>query len=504
MLLDVKKQETIKLSKKKNFLNLNKSIDTILLTDTIISGSYLKHPDNFVYVDISDDSYTAAFLARVYPEANFYHKYLEDVYAERNYAKLGDNVLDNSIHYLYIGNELSFCSDDERMQLYNFIQTKLAPGGYVVMSYEATVGWAEYRVVLDLLKEITINTLDIVNENWLDKVFYELRNLTLKKITALKNKEFLDKILSYLKALPRKHLEKVLLSSDFNTFYSHQIHKLLNVDQGNSFRYVGSLPLAKNYVKLGLDNNQKVFIGETKDLMVASQRQDLILMPFHRVDIWQKNFQDNFEKGNISDFYFGGISTFDSFSSRASVGHLKINFVDVIYNEIRQLSNADFFTLSEVIDKIGHIAKSPQEIVDHLMLLVMGNQVRYTLKRPVLNEKKINISKASSKLKFVHVENKNMFNDVKKFYTEMGVVIHSESALVIPFDQKTSMVIAAWTKVHEKLVPQYCAEIWKELAQESVEISNIQKEFHSILLFFKRHYFGKFLELGLLDQVLVD
>lgn len=504
MLIDVKKQKKIKLSNNGNYLNLNKSIDSILLVDTIVSGEYLKHPNGFVYVDISDDIYTASFLAKAYPKADFYHKYLDDAYVEQNYAKLGDNVLDNSIHYLYIGNELSFCSEVERINLYNFIQNKLAPGGYVVMTYEATVGWAEYRVVLDLLKEITLNAMDLLSENWLEKVFYELSSLTLKKITALKNKEFLDKFLSYLRAVPRKHLEKILLSNEFNTFYPHQIHKLLNSDQESNFRYVGSLPLAKNYAKLGLDTSQKSFVGETKDLMLASQRQDLILMPFHRVDIWQKSYEAELPKGTIADFYFGCISTFDYFSSKVSVGHLKINFIDVIYNEIRQLFNAGFFTLNEVINKIGYIANSSQEIADHLMLLVMGAQVRYTFKKPMLRKREVNIQEPITKLNFLHVENKNMFSDVRKFYTEIGVVIDSESGLIIPFDQKTSMVIAAWTKVHEKLVPQYCAEIWKEFSQENIEITAIQKEFHSIFLFFKRHYFGKFLELGLLDQVLVD
>lgn len=64
----------------------------------------------------------------------------------------------------------------------------------MIIPYEATTGWAEYRVVLDLLKEITFRMVDSITPEWLDRVFYELSVLSLKKITALKNKAFLDKI----------------------------------------------------------------------------------------------------------------------------------------------------------------------------------------------------------------------------------------------------------------------------------------------------------------------
>jgi hypothetical protein len=67
------------------------------------------------------------------------------------------------------------------------------------------------------------------------------------------------------------------------------------------------------------------------------------------------------------------------------------------------------------------------------------------------------------------------------------------------------MVIAALTKLHESFVPHYCAEIWMQSSsQQDGALAQVQKEFKSILIFFKRHYFGKFLELGLIDQVLVD
>ncbi len=109
-----------------------------------------------------------------------------------------------------------------------------------------------------------------------------------------------------------------------------------------------------------------------------------------------------------------------------------------------------------------------------------------------------------TKLKFKDTHNQRIFSEIRRFLHESGIVIQPNSGLMIPFDQKTSMVIAALTKVHESVVPQYCAEIWMEYKQHTADLSAVQKEFKSILIFFKRHYFGKFLELGLVDQVLLD
>lgn len=504
MLLGLKKQETLKIPARKYALNPHQYIESILWVDALTSGAYTKHPEDFIYVDKGSSAYTTSVLSKVYPKACFFHAQPQPLSSLKNLRTFHHtDIHSNSVHYMYIGEELSFFSDIQRDETYKFIQDKLASGGYVVIPYEATSGWAEYRVILDLLKEIKANIKETLTSGWIDKVFYELESLALKKISTFKEKVFLDKLSYYLKSLDEEHLKSILCKEDFQTFYPYQIHKCLNQGTTSSFRFVGSLPLVRNYVKLGLDTHQKEFLGETTDLMMASQRQDLILMPFHRVDIWQKNSDDDGEKATISDFYLGCVSTFEQFPSKITKSHLTLNFMDAIYIHLRKLFNKGFMTIQEIVEHTRHLVRAPQEIVDRLMLLVVGDQVRYTLKNPKASANAVPYQ-ASNKIKFKHLENQEMFSDINRFYTEMGIVIHPESGLLIPFDQKTSMVIAAFTKVHEALVPRYCTEVWATYMGENLDISGAEKEFRSILLFFKRHYLGKFLELGLLDQVLVE
>lgn len=500
----ITKQEPLKIPSKQHGLNSAQFIETILWVDALVSGRYIKHSNSFCYADLGDSNYTTALLAKAYPDATFYHSELGTIAPQKNLSQIPLDIQLKSLHYIYQGDRLSFAGIDERSKIFDFIQRHLAPGGYVVIPYEGTVGWSEYRVVLDLLREITLHIAEPITRDWLDKVFYELSTLSLKKITALKDKSFLNKLLNYLKSLDDGHLEKVLKSSEFNTFYPSQIHEELNKKNSRAFRFVGTLPVIRNYVKLGLDKDQKAFLGNVSDTLMATQRYDLITMPFQRVDIWQKTYDsdDNIQMGTTADFYFGSVSDFDQFASKVQKGYVTLPFQDAIYTEIRRCLNAGFMTIDEIVQATHHLVRAPQETVDRLMLLVAGDQLRYTLNKPKIST--MGVRAKLIKLKFSHGHNQMMFSDIRRFFTENGVIVEPKSNMLIPFDQKTSMVIAALTKVHESLVPIYCAEIWAEHMQDSIELPKVQKEFKSILMFFKQHYFGKFLELGLVDRVLVE
>lgn len=498
----IKKNETITLPKLGQHFNLLQGVDTISWVDALVSGRYVKHTSGFVYVDMSDDAYTTALLAKAYLSSTFYVANVGQKLHQKNLLHLQD-VPDNSVHYLNLGHRLSFATEQERMRLFEFIDAKLAPGGYVIVPYEAKVGWSEYTVVLDLLKELTVHSKEPITSDWLDKVFYHLNDLGAKQIKALKNKDFLNKLLTYLKSLSDEHVMKVLKGEVFHTFYPFEVHRSLNTRASGVLRYVGTLPVFRNYLKLGLDSNQKGFLGDLKDLLMAAQRYDLIATPFFRMDIWQKSCgAESLEMGTTSDFYFGCVSHLEQFASKVQRGFMTLNFVDPIFNEIRKRLNKDFYTLSEIIQHVGHLARSPQEIVDRLMLLVMGDQVRYTLNKPYKSES--DITTKPSKLQFCFRDNREMFSDIRRFLKEGSVVIEPISGLLIPFDQKMSMLISALTKVHEAMAPQYCVDVVSEYLQDYPDKGIIHKEFKSLLIFFKRHYLVKFLELGLVDRVLVE
>lgn len=500
MLGVVKKNEKIRLLKQGRQLNLHQGVDAISWVDALVSGQYVKHPSGFVYADMSDDPFTTSMLGKAYPDSTFYMK--NEGVLEKNVFDLS-LVPDRSVNYMYLGHTLSFATPQEQFNTFAFIDAKLAPGGYVVMPYEAKVGWSEYQVVLDVLKELAVHTTGLITHEWLDKVFYQLNDLGSKHIKALKNNDFLSKLLTYLKSLSDEHLTKVLKGAVFHTFYPYEVHRALNTSASSLFRYVGTLPIFRNYLKLGLDSNQKQFLGDLKDLLMASQRHDLITMPFFRMDIWQKNFDaDSLEQGTNHDFYFGCVSHFDQFASKVQRGFMTLNFVDPVFNAIRKLLNNEFFTLHEIIKHIGHLTRSPQEVVDRVMLLVMGDQVRYTLKKP--NALSGDTPNKPSKLHFCSVVNQEMFADIRRFLHEGSVVIEPVSGVLIPFDQKMSMIISAMTKVHESMVPQYCADVVSEHLQDQPDKGMIHKEFKSLLIFFKNHYLVKFLELGLVDRVLVE
>lgn len=302
-----------------------------------------------------------------------------------------------------------------------------------------------------------------------------------------------------MESLASDYLHQVLTGSEFHTFYPYQVHQALN-DSEAHFRFVGSLPILRNYVKLGLDSAQKEFIADPTDTMMASQRQDLILMPFNRIDIWQKmGVEAAPSKGTLSDFYLGCVATTETFPSHASKGYLKLNFSDPVYSHLKNRLNQSFLTLDEIVQETQHLNRPPQEVVDRLMLLVMADQVRYCLRQPTQKPLSPQIHLKGFKVNFCHHDNQQMFSDVGRFCHELGVIIHPESGMVIPFDQKTSMVMAALTKVHESLAPQYCAEVWAEHTHEKGDIAEATKEFRSVYLFFKRHYVRKLIELGIIE-----
>lgn len=142
MLLGLKKQEIITLSKCTHHLNAHQLIEPILWVDALVSGNYTKHSNAFTYVDLSNDLYTTKMLAKIYPEARFYHKLCME--SDKNlHPLINDRINENSVDYLYLGRALSISSAAQQGSIVQFVQQKLSQGGYVIIPYEATVGWSE-------------------------------------------------------------------------------------------------------------------------------------------------------------------------------------------------------------------------------------------------------------------------------------------------------------------------------------------------------------------------
>lgn len=250
-----------------------------------------------------------------------------------------------------------------------------------------------------------------------------------------------------------------------------------------------------------MSNAQKEFIGSADMSIVGAQRQDLVLMPLHRVDIWQRPADGHKERGELSDFYLGCLSDFDHFAPEVKAGHLKLKFSDAIYARLREACGQGFQTLEAIISQIIPFAKSSQEVANRLMLLVMGGQLSYTRTPPKFSQSEH--TDEIGKIRFLHAGNAARFANVEAFVHTTGSIAIDGCGMVIPFDQKTSAVMAALTKVHESMVAEYCADIWVR-ADTSLDMDALVKEFKFVLGFFRRHYLGKFLAMGIVDRVLVD
>ncbi len=501
MLFGLKKKPVFATKVKGVAFDPSQLIEPILWVDGVVSGGYQAPPSSAVYVNLSDEEKTTGCLSEMYPEWEFYAQKLQNG-GRKNLRLISALQPSQQVHYIYLGNKISFLAPREREVALEFVHKHLAPGGYVVVGYEAEAGWSQYKVVIDLIRELTLEQEEPIDLAWLDKVFFELYKLAELKISVFQNKKFLERLLNYLKSLPYDHLEKILKSKHFHTFYPNGVHKLLLGAHKEGLNFVGSLPISRNYLHLGLTSEQKQFLGSSEMSVMGAQRQDLILMPLHRMDIWKKPVEKINRQERLSNFYLGCISDFEYFPSNVQCGHLKINFSDAIYTKLREICGDGFKSINQIVNSAKTFAPSLQEIADRLMMLVMSGQVAYTRTPPVVKQTRGALNKIG-KLRFVHAENTARFSNIRSFITNIGVVVVPGKGMAIPFDQKTSAVMVALTKVHESFVPQYCAEAWKDY-DDSLDLEVIKQEFKSVLRFFKCHYLGKFLALGLLDQVLVE
>lgn len=501
VLLQLEKQDNLKSLKSVKYLKKYQLIENILWVSLITQGRSACLPEGFTYVSFSESVYTTNLLAQVHPKATFFinaPKHASESLNVKTFTQLEDINL--PIHVAYIDN-VSLLSPIEWLNIKNYLLGALAPGGCIVLGYESKIGWGEYNVVFDLIKlELAASNTGAITRKDLDSVFYYLQQLAEKNITLFANKVKLNRLFQHLKSVSVDDLNKLLFSPHLNTYYAHDMFQ-----PQHDVKYVGEMPMVNNYLHLGLTQEQKAFVGSyTENSLTAVERRDLITLPFLKMDVWSKCESDQpYKTMCAEDVYFGVYSIADRFPESVKIGNISFNFQGEAFTVLRAIFNAHgFLKISAILEKVSHLGLPAQIVVNQLMILVATEQLKVSFfpsKTRAYEEANVK----EYKLKFKHVMNQNMFSDMYKFFNESGVVIDPETHLVIPFDQRMCMVMAALTKVSVSFVAQYCAEAWCKKYEEDVKIQSITAEFKSILLRFKKHYFVKFLELNLIDQVLV-
>lgn len=492
------------LSKQLSSVELNpyQLLEHIFWVNLITQNGFYSLPEDFVYVDFSNNHYTINLMAKLYPNATFYVKGPTQHTKPSNVRCFNDvSEINIAIHFVYFEN-ISTLSASDWVSLKDQLLPLLVNNGHIVVGHENKIGWDGFSALLDLIKlEFTALNKKTITHQDLDSVFFYFNQLSDKKISIFENKTNLQRLLSYLKGLPLYKLNELILSSENTQYTTRSVFQ-----KTEGVKYTGALPVVSNYIHLGLDEQQKEFVGNFNSNPVnAIERRDLISQPFFKMEIWEKNTGEAVQKlCGVDSLYFGVYSRADSFPNMLKVENVTFNFKGALLTKLRDVFNKHgFLKLEDVLFKLEGVDEPQQSIVSQIMVLVAAGQIKVAL-NPSKYKAHDNFALSKNyKIKFKHAANQDMFSDVYKFLNESGVITDFSTRLLVPFDSKMSMLFSALTKVVSSIAPQYCAEIWcKNFGAES-EINKVAAEFQAILLRFQKYYLVKFLELDLVDQVLV-
>ncbi len=263
-----------------------------------------------------------------------------------DFSQLGNEV--GKFQFIALHGVFSWVSEDVRNQILGIIKKRLAPGGLLLVSYNAMPGWAHLQPIRGILRQYAALRQGDSLQRIRDALAY------LVYIRDKRAKYFIDnpRAAAYVDGLLKqdvRYLAHEYLNEHWTSFYFSDVAAMF----GNAeMAFVGSLPVFTNFWDLCVRPEFQELFRTTTNRLVTESHKDFCANTAFRWDVYAKRPQIMPEATDrlreADDFYFHGSRPGITLPYQANLGVVTSTVQGPLYQSLLDMLSTKSMRLSEL------------------------------------------------------------------------------------------------------------------------------------------------------------
>jgi SAM-dependent methyltransferase len=262
------------------------------------------------------------------------------------FGKLGKDL--GKFQFIALHGVFSWVSEDVRGQILGIMKKHLAPGGLLLVSYNAMPGWAHLQPIRGILRQYAALRQGDSLQRIRDAVSY------LVYIRDKQAKYFVDnpRAAAYVDGLLKqdvRYLAHEYLNEHWTSFYFADVAGMLG---GAEMAFVGSLPVFTNFWDLCVRPEFQELFRTTTNRLVTESHKDFCANTAFRWDVYAKRPQIMEEISDrlreADDFYFRVSRPDITLPYQVNLGVVTSTVQGPLYQSLLKLLSAKSMRLSEL------------------------------------------------------------------------------------------------------------------------------------------------------------
>jgi len=265
--------------------------------------------------------------------------------------------------FLTLHGVFSWVSPEVREQILNVAKKHLAPGGLLLVSYNAMPGWAHLQPIRGILRQYAALREGDTTQRIRDALNY------LVFIRDKKAKYFEDNpgAAAYVDSLLKqdlRYLAHEYLNEHWTSFYFAEVATMFNAAE---MSFVGTLPIHTNFWDLCVRPEFQELFRTTSNRLVTESHKDFCANTAFRWDIYSKqpkiieNAQSRIDL--IDGLFFHSLRDELKLPHRVNLGVVTSTVQGKLYETLLSILSHEALTLSQLVSHQQLMQKSPVEVI---------------------------------------------------------------------------------------------------------------------------------------------
>lgn len=266
-----------------------------------------------------------------------------------DFSKLGNEL--GKFQFIALHGVFSWVSEEVRSQILGIVKKRLAPGGLLLVSYNAMPGWAHLQPIRGILRQYAALRQGDSLQRMRDALAY------LVFIRDKQAKYFVDnpRAAAYVDGLLKqdvRYLAHEYLNEHWTSFYFADVAAMMG---GADMAFVGSLPVFTNFWDLCVRPEFQELFRTTTNRLVTESHKDFCANTAFRWDVYAKKPQIMPEVEDrlrdADDFYFHVARTGIQLPYQVNLGVVTSTVQGPVYEALLNLLSGKGLRLSELLKK---------------------------------------------------------------------------------------------------------------------------------------------------------
>jgi len=278
-----------------------------------------------------------------------------------DFATLSEDI--GTFDFLTLHGVFSWVSPEVREQIFTVAKKHLAPGGLLLVSYNAMPGWAHLQPIRGILRQYAALREGDTTQRIRDALNY------LVFIRDKKAKYFEDNpgAAAYVDSLLKqdlRYLAHEYLNEHWTSFYFSEVASMFAAAE---MSFVGTLPIHTNFWDLCVRPEFQDLFRTTSNRLVTESHKDFCANTAFRWDIYSKQpkVSENIQTrtDHIDGLFFRTVRDDLKLPHRINLGVVTSTVQGALYETLLSILSHETLTLSQLVEHKQLTQKTPTEVI---------------------------------------------------------------------------------------------------------------------------------------------